>query len=150
MTMRAKRRPWIPGTEADRFAAYTHTEPNTGCWLWSGATTPDGYGIHWIGGTYVLAHRKSFLDERGAIQPGLQLDHLCRQRCCINPWHLEPVTSSINTRRGVSPAAVNAKRTHCVRGHELTGQNIYLWRGKRLCRTCRKRIGNEYNQRRRS
>ena len=74
----------------------------TGCWLWIAATTWDGYGRYRLGDTHVLAHRYSYTTLKGEIPKKLQLDHLCRIRNCVNPEHLEAVTSQENTNRGNS------------------------------------------------
>jgi hypothetical protein len=82
------------------------------------------------------AHRVSYVLAHGSIPDGLQLDHLCRNKLCVNPTHLEAVTARENTLRGVSVAAVNAKKTHCPRGHELSGSNLLAYRKVRSCRAC--------------
>lgn len=119
--------------------------PN-GCWIWLGAHT-DGYGMWWSRelNRCVLAHRVAYELLVGPIPDGLQLDHLCRVRDCVNPEHLEVVTSRENTLRSpIAPAAVNARKTHCPRGHEYTPENI-IWkrnptgRGCRECDKARKR-----------
>jgi hypothetical protein len=96
-------------------------EPMSGCWLWTGAITKCGYGSTPTGfkkdGTRrrIPAHRFSFMAFRGSIPVGLDLDHLCRNRCCVNPDHLEPVTRRVNLLRGVNTPG---SRTHCPRGHD--------------------------------
>lgn len=111
------------------------------CWPWKGRLQKDGYGRFNIGKTPRFAHRIAWLLLRGAIPTGLQLDHLCRNRCCCNPCHLEPVTQKENILRGNGFAAKNARKTHCPRGHELSGANLYPWPtrpGTRLCYICEK------------
>jgi len=110
------------------------------CWLWPGATS-DGYGQIGIGqGERVYVHRLAYELLVGPIPQGLQLDHLCRVRHCVNPAHLEPVTGWENNRRSSSPTAVNARKTHCRFGHEFTPENTYVFStGSRRCRTCRLR-----------
>lgn len=107
---------------------------SSGCWEWTGARRPDGYGV--LNG--VRAHRLVYEAKVGPIPEGLDLDHLCRVRHCVNPDHLEPVTRRVNTLRGEGPAAVKARQTHCVNGHLLAGDNLYVHpkRGTRNCRTC--------------
>src|SRR3977135_3690762 len=90
-----------------------------GCWPWLGSTTGSGYGQIRYGG-HLLAHRIAYVLRKGDIPTGLQLDHLCRNRSCVNPAHLEPVTGRENPLRGGSPTAVNAFKTHCPQGHEYT------------------------------
>jgi HNH endonuclease len=112
-----------------------------GCWLWVGATMSNGYGRFGIGGTkIVLAHRWSYESMVSEIPPGLVIDHLCRNRACVNPWHLEPVPQKVNVLRGRGPELLRARRsgaTHCSRGHEFTPGNTYTdKRGQRSCKSC--------------
>lgn len=126
-----------------------------GCIEWTGGTNGVGYGMffkEWAGGanTRVLAHRWYFEYKRGPIPKGLHLDHLCRNPICVNPDHLEPVTQRENTLRGVGVAAVHAKKTHCVNGHELSGDNLMIrsngrWRDCRACK--REKDRRRYHQR---
>lgn len=127
------------------FISKIEKDKNTGCWLWTGATLPGGYvqvcwAIDGDSGKNHLIHRISYLFHVGSIPEGLVLDHLCRVRHCVNPKHLEPVTTRENILRGVSPIKVNAFKTHCVRGHELVGGNLYFQdtqKTKRGCKICR-------------
>lgn len=113
-------------------------EPNTGCWLWFRATTAKGYGSLKENGRDVHAHRVAYEAFRGPIPPGLQIDHLCRVRCCVNPDHLEAVTQRENLLRGVGRCAINARKEHCKRGHPLSGDNLIVYpNGYRNCRECR-------------
>lgn len=108
------------------------------CWPYGGTLTKPGYGLMSLAGVQVFAHRLSYTLLRGLIPEGLQLDHLCKNRRCINPNHLEPVTFVENVRRELAPASVNRRKTHCNDGHELSGDNLHVYRGKRYCRTCRR------------
>jgi len=83
-----------------------------------------------------IAHRVIYEALRGPIPPGMNIDHLCRNKACVNPWHLEAVTQRVNVMRGTSPWAVNAKKTHCANGHSFDAANIYAYRGKRFCKAC--------------
>ena len=125
-------------TTIQRFEEKYIPEPNSGCWLWLGALTHNGYAVLSIGGKTERAHRWAYASAHGPIPPDMELDHLCRVRCCVNPSHLEVVTSAENGKR--SP--FKGSKTHCVRGHEFTDKNTY-WRkeGRRNCLECR-RIGD--------
>jgi len=107
------------------------TEQGDGCWEWKGYKRPDGYGSIWNGETNVLAHRYSWELARGPVPDGLGLDHICRNRACVKPTHLEPVTQSTNLSR-MPPRSV------CKKGHPLVPGNVYLYpkSGARLCITC--------------
>jgi len=121
----------------DRVQAKISPEPMSGCWLWTGYLAGgQGYGGIEIRGQQCLAHRVVYELLVGPIPEGLELDHLCRNRCCVNPDHLEAVTSKVNVLRGVGISAANAVKTHCVNGHEFTDENTYLHRGHRHCRKC--------------
>lgn len=108
------------------------------CWRWLGHLNRDGYGqIRDEFGVIITAHRASYLVHVGPIAAGMEIDHLCRNRACVNPAHLEPVTHQQNMMRTNVPAAVNARKTHCIRGHEFTPENtVRRPRGYRACRTC--------------
>lgn len=106
------------------------------CWVWT--DKPDnGYGRFWLNKKSELAHRFSYLIWVGSIPLDKQLDHLCRNRGCVNPKHLEPVSIAENVLRGEGLSAKNARKTHCKMGHELTGDNLHLLkRGGRVCKKC--------------
>ncbi len=111
---------------------------DAGCWEWTAARDPWGYGKFALKperGT-VFAHRLAYESLVGHIPPGLTIDHLCRVRNCVNPAHMEPVTVRVNTLRGDSPHAINARKTHCIHGHEFTEQNTYFDGRRRQCRRC--------------
>jgi hypothetical protein len=127
-------RKWAPAIE--RFDANVHVEPNTGCWLWGGSLNTGGYGAICVNGAKMVAHRFAYERWRGPVPPGLELDHLCRQRCCVNPEHLEPVTHRENVRRGTAGDQHLAK-THCPKGHPYSGNNLAIANtGQRRCRAC--------------
>jgi len=116
------------------------------CWLWDGTIyKPQDYGYFGLRCKMKSAHRLSYETFIGSIPVGMELDHLCRVRHCVNPWHLEPVTHLENVRRGKGIGAVIAhaerSKTHCPKGHEYTPENTYrhLSRGRypsRHCKAC--------------
>ena len=124
-------------TNKDRF--WSRVNKTDTCWLWTAGVSSSGYGQITISGRILQAHRVSYEMLVGDIGHGLQLDHLCRVRRCVNPTHLEQVTSRQNTLRGSGPAAVHARQTHCIYGHEFTKENTTVNKGKRSCRACKQR-----------
>ena len=108
------------------------------CWIWTGAKNDDGYGAFTpiIPRPQLRAHRYAYELTIGPIPSGLTLDHLCFVRHCVRPSHLEPATSRANILRGQGRAAVNARKTHCIRGHELSGGNL-IFNSKTSSRHCR-------------
>ncbi len=112
-----------------------------GCWLWPGGRSTSGYGMMFPAGRCSMAHRVSYEAFVAPIPDGLQIDHLCRVRLCVNPWHLEPVTARENTLRGDTVPARNAQKTHCLYGHVYDEENTCHGKGLyqgRSCRTCRR------------
>lgn len=103
------------------------------CWLWTGGLNNRGYGMFTSNGRRWLTHRWAYVQIIGLIEAGYELDHLCRRPQCCNPGHLEAVTHRENVMRGEAPTATNARKTHCVRGHDD-------WHvkpnGRRSCREC--------------
>ena len=119
------------------------------CWVWQ-AETWDGYGYFHLHHHQVKAHRWVYEHMMGPIPAGLELDHLCRNRSCVNPAHLEPVTHRVNVLRGLCPPAVNARKTHCVKGHEYTPENTYTYPdGRKWCLTCKRAEARAYQKRKR-
>ena len=122
-----------------------------GCWKWTGHHDRDGYArCYWNG--RALAHRAVYEILKGPIPQGLEIDHLCRNRGCVNPAHMEPVTHAENTLRGFSPQALNARKTECAHGHPLSGENLHIRPrdGGRICRACDRRRHREAYQRRKA
>lgn len=106
----------------------------TACWVWEGELR-SGYGRMKINGKPISAHRYSYELANGSIPVGLELDHLCRNRACTNPDHLEPVTHSENVRRGWVIRIEN--KVNCNHGHPLIGRNLYIVIDKRNGKTWR-------------
>lgn len=118
------------------------------CWPWMGwrhkpkSDNCSGYGGFQHHGINEKAHRVAYKISKGPIPEGLVLDHLCRERCCVNPAHLEAVTMGENTFRGETIPAAYRSRGHCCRGHEYTKENLFIkkrsGRTYRACRACAK------------
>lgn len=127
-----------------------------GCWEWTGHIQTSGYGqfrYRRSGQPHVavVAHRVAYELLIGPIPDDRELDHLCRNRACVNPDHLEPVTKHENMLRGESPFAKNARKSRCVNGHDYTDANTYLTPdGRRSCRTCMRHAAARTNQTRRT
>jgi hypothetical protein len=109
------------------------------CWAWGNVPGTNGYGRTQVNGKRWLAHRVAYDLLVGPIPKGLTIDHLCRNTWCVNPAHLEAVTLRVNNLRGGNAAAVNARKTHCKRGHPFDKENTHIAvGGGRVCRTCRR------------
>jgi len=125
------------------------------CWPWIGHRNSQGYGRFYRGEhDTVPAHRLAYELLVGPIADGLVIDHLCRNRACCNPAHMEPVTNGENVRRGIGVTAENARKTHCKHGHEFTPENTYIYpggtkKGHRECLRCKRRLGQQLRARRR-
>lgn len=122
-------------SDIDRFLKYVKTNPTTQCWEWTGALDRTGYGAFKYLGKKINSHRFSYRHYKGEIPKGLDVDHRCRIRKCVNPEHLEAVTRKINVARGLSS---QERKTHCIHGHAYTPENTYRYpSGARECRTCK-------------
>lgn len=118
------------------------------CWIWIASTSENGYGQFSLNKKPVRAHRVAYELIKGKIPEGMTLEHLCKNRLCVNPDHLEPVTLKENVLRGEGVTALLSRQTHCKNGHEFTEENTYIPRdpknGKRQCRECKKVYQKSY------
>lgn len=128
-------------TVEGRFWAKVRYEPEAlRCWEWTGARRPEGHGVFRVNygaNKNIPAHMYSYELLIGLVPEKLVLDHLCRNPGCVNPFHLDPVPQGVNVIRGDAPPGVNIRKTHCVRGHEFTEDNIYRTKEHPLHRQCR-------------
>ncbi len=128
-------------TAERRAKFWSLVEKTDGCWLWKGWTGEYGYGrFELTRKISIQAHRFAYLSLVGPVTDGLTLDHLCRNRACVNPAHMEQVTGKENTLRGFGVTATNARKTHCSKGHPFTPDNLTYRRKnrptERECLTC--------------
>ncbi len=129
-------------TADDRFWSKVRKPDVNGCWLWMG-TQQKGYGRFGANGAMILAHRHAYKSLVGPIPKGLELDHLCRVRGCVNPSHLEPVTRLVNVRRGAGHGSEKA----CPSGHPYDEENtMHRGDGSRVCRTCNRERCRRYRR----
>jgi hypothetical protein len=124
------------------------------CWAWTRSKNKDGYGQISVMHAMVRTHQVAYELFIGPVPEGLQLDHRCRVRCCANPWHLEPVTSAENTRRGNASLSLpdRSQWTRCKNGHAFDERNTYVHpvTGYRNCRRCRADRQKRYDDARRA
>lgn len=132
-----------PRTWQERFWSHVHPEPNSGCWLWDGPPAGRGYG-RFNGGKRKreLAHRVAWELTNGPIPPGMVLDHrVCKFKLCVNPDHMVVCTNRENLLQPDGMPGRHARKTHCLRGHEFTAENVRNVTNKkghvmRFCRKC--------------
>lgn len=139
-----------------RFYEKIHIDKSSECWNWKGKPSSDGYGRMGIDYKVYLAHRVSYVLKYGEPPPHMVIDHVCRNRICINPDHLEVVSLEENIRRGVGPERMRessdakAQRTHCKNGHPFSGYNLSLNDRQRLCKTCHRQWQKDFRARKKA
>lgn len=138
----------LRGPALERIMA--RTDRSGACWLWTGRLNRDGYAEMKLHGRTLMAHRVAYQELVGRIPDGLELDHRCRVRHCVNPEHLEPVTDRENSLRSDSIPAANARKTHCDHGHPFDEANTYWQGGRRHRRACNLERVRAYKARRKA
>lgn len=123
-------------------------DEDTGCWIWQLGKN-QGYGQLTVAGVAYRAHRYFYEQRYGPIPEGFTLDHVCRNRACVNPDHLEPVPNKVNVLRGTGITAINARKPACIHGHPFDETNTYVTpQGARQCKTCNRERQRAYEMRR--
>lgn len=136
--------PKLTAKEEHRFLRnYEAPQSQSDCWEWKGRKQSRGYGMFSLRGSQYLSHRISYSHFVGSIPDGHVIDHLCGNRSCINPNHLDVATSRENTLRGGGPTAINARMTTCHQGHPLEGDNLQIKMHsdglpRRVCIACKR------------
>lgn len=128
----------------DRFWAKVNKTDT--CWIWTGCDDGKGYGKFKVNKVMKRAHRVAWLLTHGSVDDSLELDHICRNRRCVNPAHLNPVSHRENSLLSNSACALNARKTHCKYGHEFTDANTnkYVNKNGNQSRRCKQCHRNEY------
>lgn len=142
---------WEPPSLYQRF--WDKVNITDDCWEWTASLRGTGYGAFSVprpqgGFTHIGAHQFSYWLCVGDVPAGYELDHLCRNRKCVNPQHLEAVPHRLNMLRSTSPVADNALKTHCPQGHPYAGENLMIKHSARYCRTCERARWNDWYRRR--
>lgn len=122
--------------ETNRF--WSKVDRSGSCWEWTSLCHKTGYGRFKLRGRMAVAHRIAYVNTVGEIDEGMELHHLCGNRRCVNPRHLQPLSKSAHAKIG--PLAQDeSEKDCCPQGHPYSSENTYVWRGSRFCRECRRR-----------
>ena len=127
--------------EIQNFERKIKIEPLTFCWEWTACKFRQGYGLFHFNGKDGSAHRFAYEYWKGKIPAGLEIDHLCNNKKCVNPSHLEAVTHAEHMRRVIIPKGIysrEGKKTHCPQGHEYNEKNTFFRKSGRQCKICAK------------
>lgn len=139
-------REWGGMTPLERFMF--RVEKTDSCWNWTGRVSR-GYSVFTIGKLTILGHRYIYRHFKGDIPDGLTIDHLCKNKLCVNPDHLEPVTMRENLARSNSISSVNRAKTHCPNNHPYDDRNtLFAKDGSRICKECAYKRHREWSKRR--
>jgi hypothetical protein len=139
------------GADQKRLLQRVNKDAPGGCWLWTASLCHNGYGRFYWNGKQGRAHRAAYELSVGPIPDGLEIDHLCSVRACVNPDHLEAVTGRVNLLRARGLATDEVRETHCAHGHEFTPETTSYRSDRksrgRICRVCRREVNPRYRER---
>lgn len=150
MTLDELQQPGLRGSVEQRF--WAKVAKSDDCWNWTGSISGRGYGrMQTPASSSSAAHRISYILHHGMIGDGMVVDHICRNKLCVNPAHLRAVTPKQNTlENSASVTAINAAKTHCAKGHPFSGDNLLAQPGERRCRQCQRGYDKARRRRNRS
>lgn len=137
--------PKVTRTPLERILSKVERDPISGCWNFTGSRNYLGYGRVSAYGRTRSAHRVMYVETHGSIHDGLVIDHMCNNRACVNPDHLQAITQIENVKRGSGPTAENARKMHCPKcGGQYSAEGST---GARRCKPCRVRRQREWWER---
>lgn len=134
----------------EKFCRSIAISENGECLEWTGPVSGDSYAVSYLGGRQGAVHRWVMRLIYGNIPAGKEVDHICRNRRCVNPVHLRFLTKRENILIGSGPPALNKKKTHCPKGHEYSAENTKIYRGYRYCRACQSGLSYKKEELRRA